>query len=98
MAVQRRVAAGVLSAGHARALLGLEDAGRQEDLSARIVAEGLSVRGTEEAVTLAVIASIRHEDTEYDALLMSGVARADARDRVRAAVDEALEAWRHPAR
>ena len=39
--VQRRVAAGVLSAGHARALLGLEDPGRQEDLAARIVAEGL---------------------------------------------------------
>jgi ParB family chromosome partitioning protein len=51
--VQRRVAAGVLSAGHARALLGLEDAGRQEDLAARIVAEGLSVRATEEAVLLA---------------------------------------------
>jgi ParB family transcriptional regulator, chromosome partitioning protein len=51
--VQRRVAAGVLSAGHARALLGLEDPGRQEDLAARIVAEGLSVRGTEEAVLLA---------------------------------------------
>ncbi|MBW0104607.1 ParB/RepB/Spo0J family partition protein [Pseudonocardia sp. KRD291] len=51
--VQRRVAAGVLSAGHARALLGLEDAGRQEDLATRIVAEGLSVRATEEAVVLA---------------------------------------------
>ncbi|MGH3466947.1 MAG: ParB/RepB/Spo0J family partition protein [Thermocrispum sp.] len=51
--VQRRVAAGVLSAGHARALLSLEDAERQEDLAARIVAEGLSVRATEEAVTLA---------------------------------------------
>jgi ParB family chromosome partitioning protein len=51
--VQRRVAAGVLSAGHARALLGLEDPGAQEDLAARIVAEGLSVRATEEAVTLA---------------------------------------------
>lgn len=50
--VQRRVAAGVLSAGHARALLSLEDAGRQEDLAGRIVAEGLSVRATEEAVTL----------------------------------------------
>jgi ParB family chromosome partitioning protein len=50
--VQRRVAAGVLSAGHARALLSLEDAERQEDLAARIVAEGLSVRQTEEAVTL----------------------------------------------
>jgi ParB family chromosome partitioning protein len=51
--VQRRVAAGVLSAGHARALLALDDAGGQEDLAARIVAEGLSVRATEEAVTLA---------------------------------------------
>ena len=54
IAVQRRVAAGVLSAGHARALLALEagpDA--QEELATRIVAEGLSVRATEEAVTLA---------------------------------------------
>lgn len=51
--VQRRVAAGVLSAGHARALLTLEDADRQEELAARIVAEGMSVRATEEAVTLA---------------------------------------------
>lgn len=50
--VQRRVAAGVLSAGHARALLGLEDAGTQEELAARIVAEGMSVRATEEAVVL----------------------------------------------
>ncbi|MFD2418004.1 ParB/RepB/Spo0J family partition protein [Amycolatopsis pigmentata] len=50
--VQRRVAAGVLSAGHARALLSLEEAEAQEDLATRIVAEGLSVRATEEAVTL----------------------------------------------
>ena len=50
--VQRRVAAGVLSAGHARALLSLEDAESQEELAARIVAEGMSVRATEEAVTL----------------------------------------------
>ena len=50
--VQRRVAVGVLSAGHARALLSLEDPGKQEDLAGRIVAEGLSVRATEEAVTL----------------------------------------------
>jgi ParB family chromosome partitioning protein len=50
--VQRRVAAGVLSAGHARALLSLEDADSQEELAARIVAEGMSVRATEEAVTL----------------------------------------------
>ncbi|GAA0507963.1 chromosome partitioning protein ParB [Saccharopolyspora subtropica] len=50
--VQRRVAAGVLSAGHARALLGLEDPGQQEDLAKRIVAEGMSVRTTEEQVKL----------------------------------------------
>jgi len=54
IAVQRRVAAGVLSAGHARALLSLEaGAEAQEALAARIVAEGLSVRATEEAVTVA---------------------------------------------
>jgi ParB family transcriptional regulator, chromosome partitioning protein len=54
IAVQRRVAAGVLSAGHARALLALEAGPEaQEVLAARIIAEGLSVRATEEAVTLA---------------------------------------------
>src|SRR6185437_9027181 len=54
IAVQRRVAAGVLSAGHARALLALEGgAEKQEELAARIIAEGMSVRATEEAVTLA---------------------------------------------
>src|SRR4051812_16268220 len=51
--VQTRVAAGVLSAGHARALLGLADAEAQEALATRIVAEGMSVRATEEAVALA---------------------------------------------
>jgi ParB family chromosome partitioning protein len=50
--VQRRVAAGVLSAGHARALLALPDQGSQERLAQRVVAEGLSVRATEEIVTL----------------------------------------------
>ncbi len=50
--VQRRVAAGVLSAGHARALLGLESAEDQERLATRIVAEGLSVRTVEELVAL----------------------------------------------
>ncbi|MGE3286427.1 MAG: ParB/RepB/Spo0J family partition protein [Pseudonocardia sp.] len=53
VSVQRRVAVGVLAAGHARALLGLEDAEQQEQLATRIVAEGLSVRATEEAVLLA---------------------------------------------
>ncbi|SCG79264.1 chromosome partitioning protein, ParB family [Micromonospora echinaurantiaca] len=52
--VQRRVAAGVLSAGHARALLSLEEAEAQEQLALRIVAEGLSVRATEEIVALAL--------------------------------------------
>lgn len=51
-AVQRRVAAGVLSAGHARALLGLGSAARQEELATRIVAEGMSVRAVEELVHL----------------------------------------------
>ncbi|MFP5334534.1 MAG: ParB/RepB/Spo0J family partition protein [Actinomycetes bacterium] len=50
--VQRRVAAGVLSAGHARALLGLPDGAAMERLAQRIVAEGLSVRATEEVVAL----------------------------------------------
>jgi ParB family chromosome partitioning protein len=61
--VQRRVAAGVLSAGHARALLSLEAGPEaQEGLAARIIAEGLSVRATEEAVTLA-----NHEANRGDA-------------------------------
>ncbi len=50
--VQRRVAAGVLSAGHARALLGVEDMEAQDKLAARIVSEGLSVRSVEEIVSL----------------------------------------------
>ncbi|MFC8914317.1 ParB/RepB/Spo0J family partition protein [Streptomyces sp. NPDC057116] len=50
--VQRRVAAGVLSAGHARALLSVEDPEAQDKLAYRIVAEGLSVRAVEEIVTL----------------------------------------------
>ena len=51
-AVQKRVAAGVLSAGHARALLSLDDSQAQERLAQRIVAEGLSVRSVEEIVAL----------------------------------------------
>lgn len=50
--VQRRVAAGVLSAGHARALLGVGDPIEQDALATRIVAEGLSVRAVEELVAL----------------------------------------------
>jgi ParB family transcriptional regulator, chromosome partitioning protein len=50
--VQRRVASGVLTAGHARALLGLQDGAAMERLAQRIVAEGLSVRTVEEIVLL----------------------------------------------
>lgn len=50
--VQRRVAAGIISAGHARALLGLSDAIAIEQLAQRIINEGMSVRATEEAVAL----------------------------------------------
>ena len=53
-AVQRRVAAGVLSAGHARALLAVDDAGLQDKLASRVTAEGISVRGLEEIVSLGV--------------------------------------------
>lgn len=51
-AVQRKVAAGVISAGHAKALLSLDDAAEMDALADRIVAEGLSVRSTEEIVLL----------------------------------------------
>ena len=53
--VQRRVAAGVLSAGHARAILGTKSEEEMETLAARIVAEGLSVRATEELVHLGAV-------------------------------------------
>jgi len=49
--VQQKLASGVLSAGHARALLGLSDAGAIEKLATRIVTEGLSVRATEEIIS-----------------------------------------------
>ncbi|MET8332971.1 DUF2293 domain-containing protein [Streptosporangium canum] len=46
------------------------------------------------AITLAVVASVRHLDTDYDRLLMSGVPRAEARDRIRTAIDRVLDRWR----
>ena len=51
-AVQRRVAAGVISAGHARSLLAVEDPELQDRLAARVVSEGISVRGLEEIVAV----------------------------------------------
>ena len=47
-----------------------------------------------DAVTSAVVASVRHEDTRYDTLLMSGVPRADARAQVRTDIDQVLDVWR----
>jgi len=47
----------------------------------------------EKAMTLAVVASVRHEDTDYDFLLMSGVPRDVARERIKATIDRVLRAW-----
>lgn len=52
ISVQRKVAAGVLSAGHARALLSLDDQAAMERLAERIISEGISVRSTEEIVAV----------------------------------------------
>jgi ParB family transcriptional regulator, chromosome partitioning protein len=59
--VQKRIAAGVLSAGHARALLAADDPGQQEHLAHRIVAEGLSVRAVEEIVAVGDRATAKRE-------------------------------------
>jgi hypothetical protein len=80
-------------------------------LRAEAIARHASLRGSgrvgrsaagrsldEEAITLAVVASVRHEDTDYDSLLMSGIGREDARDRIRPAVDRVLAVWRSPGR
>jgi hypothetical protein len=48
----------------------------------------------EDAIVLAVVASVRHEDTRYDSLLMSGMPRDVARDEVRPAIDRVLATWR----
>jgi hypothetical protein len=50
----------------------------------------------EDAVRLAVVASVRHQDTDYDQLLMSGVDRYDARHRVQAGIEQVLDSWRAP--
>lgn len=73
---------------------------------AEAIARHTSVRGSgrvgrsaagrsldEQAITLAVAASVRHEGTSYDSLLMSGAGREEARHRVRPAVDRILAAW-----
>lgn len=47
----------------------------------------------ETAITLAVVASVRHQDTNYDSLLMAGLSRDEARERVRPAIDRVLMSW-----
>ena len=56
-AVQKKVASGLLSAGHARALLGLPTEADMDQLATRIIAEGLSVRSTEEIVSMKAVES-----------------------------------------
>lgn len=89
--VQRRVAAGVLSAGHARALLSLSDPADIERLAQRIVAEGLSVRAVEEIVTLSKEGSapkapraqrVQRYETQLNALALRLGDRWDTRVRV----------------
>ena len=62
--------------------------------SGRVGRTGAGRAAEPQAVELAVIAPIRHSDTDYDDLLMSGVDRAEARERVRGQVDDVLEHWR----
>jgi ParB family chromosome partitioning protein len=74
--VQRKVAAGVISAGHARALLGLSDEKEIEKLANRIVAEGLSVRATEEIVATAN--PVKKSGKPKSRVGISGIALASA--------------------
>jgi ParB family chromosome partitioning protein len=86
--VQRRVAAGVLSAGHARALLGVEEPEAQEELATRIVAEGLSVRATEELVSMrghGMADKKRNRRTPPQRMVAPGV--ADLADRLSDSLD-----------
>jgi ParB family chromosome partitioning protein len=76
-AVQRKVAAGILSAGHARALLGLTDAADIEKLASRIVAEGLSVRATEEIIATQKPASAPKKKAAAKGVTGAGLAAAE---------------------
>ncbi|BEL09312.1 DUF2293 domain-containing protein [Actinoplanes sichuanensis] len=64
--------------------------------SGRVGRSAAGRRFDPDAVTRAVVASIRHEDTDYDDLLMSGVPRDEARTRIRPAIDRVLARWRTP--
>ncbi|CAA9353151.1 MAG: Chromosome (plasmid) partitioning protein ParB [uncultured Nocardioidaceae bacterium] len=77
-AVQRRVAAGVISAGHARTLLAVPDAAAQDQLATRVVAEGISVRSLEELVTLGADGSPARPGRERRPSPAGGEAAAEA--------------------
>lgn len=81
-AVQRRVAAGVLSAGHARALLGVTDAGAQDRLAARVIAEGISVRGLEEIVAVGDISEDDGETVRFKANRPTAPGLSELNDRL----------------
>jgi len=75
--VQRKVAAGVISAGHARALLGLTDSAEIEKLASRIVAEGLSVRSIEEIIATLKPASKTPKKSATKGVSGAGLAAAE---------------------
>ncbi len=81
-AVQRRVAAGVLSAGHARALLGVTDPGAQDRLAARVIAEGISVRGLEEIVAVGDVSSDDGETVRFKANRPTAPGLSDLNERL----------------
>lgn len=83
--VQKRVAAGVISAGHAKALLGLSDSTLIEQLATRIVAEGLSVRDTEEIVALGYQGETAKEQKKMPKLKAPGL--KDLSQRLEEALD-----------
>ena len=76
-AVQRKVAAGVISAGHARALLGVTDSADIEKLASRIVAEGLSVRAVEEIIATMKPSSKTSKKTSIKGVSGAGLAAAE---------------------
>ncbi len=93
-AVQRRVAAGVLSAGHARALLGLQTEQQMDALATRIVAEGLSVRSTEELVAADVPKPLRKRRKPAEKPEYAQTVEAALAARFDTSVDVALSARR----
>ncbi len=81
-AVQRRVAAGVLSAGHARALLGVTEPAGQDRLAGRVVSEGISVRGLEELVAVGEVGSGDDEEPRVRAARPTAPGLAELGDRL----------------